>query len=87
LTIWDTSSSTCAEARLTERAALRVAGPPWDHRRVEERGRRSESVHLLKIEVRADDSFDSLHRDVLARLPGVQRLVSHFNIRTAVEAD
>ncbi len=46
-----------------------------------------DSDYLLKIEVRTDDSFERLHRDVLARLPGVQRLVSHFSIRTVVEAD
>jgi len=41
--------------------------------------------YLLKIPVRADDSFERVHRDILARLPGVQRLVSHFAIRTIVE--
>lgn len=46
-----------------------------------------ESDYLLKIDVRADDSFERLHRDVLARLPGVQRLVSHFSIRGVIAAD
>ena len=46
-----------------------------------------ESDYLLKIDVRSDDSFERLHRDVLARLPGLQRVVSHFSIRTVVEAD
>ncbi|CAN7606328.1 Lrp/AsnC family transcriptional regulator [Phenylobacterium sp. LjRoot225] len=43
--------------------------------------------YLLKLAVRADDSFERLHRDTLARLPGVQRLVSHFSIRTVVDAE
>lgn len=46
-----------------------------------------ESDYLLKLAVRAEDSFERLHRDTLARLPGVQRLVSHFSIRTVVEVD
>lgn len=46
-----------------------------------------ESDYLLKIDIRADDSFERLHRDVLARLPGVQRLVSHFSIRGVVAPD
>ena len=44
-----------------------------------------ESDYVLKVAVRVDDSFERLHRDVLARLPGVQRLVSHFSIRAVVE--
>ena len=44
-----------------------------------------ESVYLLKVPVRDDDSFERVHRDTLARLPGVQRLVSQFAIRTVVE--
>jgi Lrp/AsnC family transcriptional regulator, leucine-responsive regulatory protein len=43
--------------------------------------------YLLKVPVRADDSFERVHRDTLARLPGVQRLVSHFAIRTIVDPD
>ena len=43
--------------------------------------------YLVKIHVRSDDSFERLHRDVLARLPGLQRVVSHFSIRTVVEAE
>jgi len=43
--------------------------------------------YLLKVPVRADDSFERVHRDVLARLPGVARLVSHFAIRGVVELD
>ena len=46
-----------------------------------------ESDYLLKLAIRADDSFERLHRDTLARLPGVQRLVSHFSIRTVVDAE
>lgn len=42
--------------------------------------------YLLKLAVRADDSFERVHRDTLARLPGVLRLVSHFSIRTVTEA-
>lgn len=44
-----------------------------------------ESDYLLKVPVRDDDSFERVHRDILARLPGVQRLVSQFAIRTVVE--
>jgi DNA-binding Lrp family transcriptional regulator len=46
-----------------------------------------ESDYLLKVPVKADDSFERVHRDTLARLPGVQRLVSQFSIRTVVESD
>jgi DNA-binding Lrp family transcriptional regulator len=46
-----------------------------------------ESDYLLKVPVRADDSFERVHRDVLASLPGVQRLVSQFSIRTIIDAD
>lgn len=42
--------------------------------------------YLLKLSVRSDDSFERVHRDTLARLPGVLRLVSHFSIRTVTEA-
>ena len=44
-----------------------------------------ESDYLLKVPVRDEDSFERVHRDTLARLPGVQRLVSQFAIRTVVE--
>jgi len=40
--------------------------------------------YLLKVPVRADDTFERIHRDVLSRLPGVQRLVSQFSIRRVV---
>lgn len=46
-----------------------------------------ESDYLLKVPVRSDDSFERVHRDALSRLPGVQRLVSHFAIRSIVEID
>jgi DNA-binding Lrp family transcriptional regulator len=46
-----------------------------------------ESDYLLKVPVRADDSFERVHRDTLARLPGVQRLVSQFAIRSVIEGD
>lgn len=38
--------------------------------------------YLLKIPIREGDSYERVHRDVLSRLPGVQRIVSHFAIRT-----
>jgi DNA-binding Lrp family transcriptional regulator len=44
-----------------------------------------EHDYLLKVEVREDDSYERVHREVLAGLPGVHRLVSHFSIRTVVE--
>lgn len=44
-----------------------------------------ESDYLLRIGVRANDSYERVHRDVLARLPGVQRLVSQFSIRPIID--
>jgi Lrp/AsnC family transcriptional regulator, leucine-responsive regulatory protein len=41
-----------------------------------------ESDYLLKVLVRADDSYERVHREILSALPGVQRLVSQFTIRT-----
>lgn len=46
-----------------------------------------ESDYLLKVAVRSDDTFERVHRDVLAQLPGVLRLISQFSIRAVVEAD
>jgi len=46
-----------------------------------------ESDYILKVLVRADDSFERVHRDTLASLPGVQRLVSQFAIRTLIDAE
>jgi DNA-binding Lrp family transcriptional regulator len=43
-----------------------------------------EHDYLLKVEVREDDSYERVHREVLAGLPGVHRLISHFSIRTVV---
>lgn len=41
-----------------------------------------ESDYLLKVLVRADDSYERVHREILSALPGVQRLISQFTIRT-----
>ena len=40
-----------------------------------------EADYMLHVEVRRDDAFERIHREVLARLPGVTRLASHFVIR------
>jgi Lrp/AsnC family transcriptional regulator, leucine-responsive regulatory protein len=44
-----------------------------------------QSDYLLKVEVREGDSYERIHRELLAGLPGVQRLVSLFSIRTVIE--
>lgn len=41
-----------------------------------------ESDYLLKVLIRNEDSYERVHREVLATLPGVQRLVTQFTIRT-----
>lgn len=41
-----------------------------------------ESDYLLKVLVRSDDSYERVHRQILSVLPGVQRLVTQFTIRT-----
>lgn len=41
-----------------------------------------ESDYLLKVLVPADDSYERVHREILAALPGVHRLVTQFTIRT-----
>jgi DNA-binding Lrp family transcriptional regulator len=46
-----------------------------------------ESDYLLKVPVRAGDSFERVHRDALAVMPGVQRLVSQFAIRSIVDRE
>lgn len=46
-----------------------------------------DSDYLLKVAVRSDDGYERIHRDVLAALPGVQRLVTQFSIRNVVERD
>jgi DNA-binding Lrp family transcriptional regulator len=44
-----------------------------------------QSDYLLKVELREGTPYERIHRDVLAGLPGVHRLVSHFSIRSIVE--
>lgn len=46
-----------------------------------------EADYLLHVEVPRDDTFERIHREVLARLPGVTRLASHFVIREVVRRD
>jgi Lrp/AsnC family leucine-responsive transcriptional regulator len=46
-----------------------------------------QSDYLIKLLVRADDSYERVHREILSGLPGVQRLVSQFTIRTLTSAD
>ena len=41
-----------------------------------------ESDYLLKVLIRNEDSYERVHREVLATLPGVHRLVTQFTIRT-----
>ncbi len=41
-----------------------------------------ESDYLLKVLVAADDSYERVHREILAALPGVHRLVTQFTLRT-----
>lgn len=41
-----------------------------------------QSDYLVKVLVRDDDSYERIHRELLSALPGVQRLVSQFTIRT-----
>jgi DNA-binding Lrp family transcriptional regulator len=43
-----------------------------------------EADYMLHVEVRRDDSFERIHRELLSRLPGVTRLASHFVIREVV---
>jgi DNA-binding Lrp family transcriptional regulator len=45
-----------------------------------------ESDYLLKVLVRNDDSYERLHREILSALPGVQRLVTQFTIRTVISS-
>jgi DNA-binding Lrp family transcriptional regulator len=44
-----------------------------------------QSDYLLKVELREGSPYERVHRDVLAGLPGVHRLVSHFSIRSVIE--
>jgi Lrp/AsnC family transcriptional regulator, leucine-responsive regulatory protein len=46
-----------------------------------------ESDYLLKVLVREHDSYERIHREILSALPGVQRLVSQFTIRTLEGGD
>lgn len=46
-----------------------------------------DSDYLLKAEIPETDSFERVHREVLAALPGVHRLVTHFSIRTVVSGE
>ncbi|NCQ20115.1 MAG: Lrp/AsnC family transcriptional regulator [Sphingomonadales bacterium] len=41
-----------------------------------------QSDYLIKVLVRDDDSYERIHREILSVLPGVQRLMSQFTIRT-----
>ncbi|HVF93703.1 MAG TPA: Lrp/AsnC family transcriptional regulator [Sphingomonas sp.] len=43
-----------------------------------------EADYMLHVEVRREDSFERIHRELLSRLPGVARLASHFVIREVV---
>lgn len=40
--------------------------------------------YLLKVAIRASDSYEQVHREILAALPGVQRLVTHFSIKAVL---
>jgi Lrp/AsnC family transcriptional regulator, leucine-responsive regulatory protein len=46
-----------------------------------------ESDYLLKVEIPETDSYERVHRDILAAMPGVQRLVTQFSIRTIRDHD
>jgi DNA-binding Lrp family transcriptional regulator len=46
-----------------------------------------QSDYLVKVLVREDDSYERIHREILSALPGVQRLVSQFTIRTLEGGD
>jgi DNA-binding Lrp family transcriptional regulator len=46
-----------------------------------------ESDYLVKVLVRDDDSYERIHREILSALPGVQRLISQFTIRTLENQD
>lgn len=43
-----------------------------------------DSDYLLKVEIAEADSYERVHREILAALPGVQRLMTHFSIKTLV---
>lgn len=46
-----------------------------------------QSDYLIKVLVRDTDSYERIHREILSALPGVQRLVSQFTIRTLESGD
>ena len=46
-----------------------------------------EADYLLHVEVPTGDTFERIHREVLARLAGVTRLASHFVIREVVRRE
>ncbi len=46
-----------------------------------------ESDYLLKVLVPEHDSYERIHRETLAALPGVHRLVTQFTIRTLSHTD
>lgn len=46
-----------------------------------------QSDYLVKVLVRADDSYERVHREILSVLPGVHRLVTQFTIRTLTAGD
>lgn len=46
-----------------------------------------ESDYLIKVLVRADESYERIHREILSALPGVHRLVTQFTIRTLAAGD
>ncbi|MCL9998744.1 MAG: Lrp/AsnC family transcriptional regulator [Erythrobacter sp.] len=46
-----------------------------------------QSDYLVKVLVRDDDSYERIHREILSALPGVQRLISQFTIRTLEGGD
>lgn len=45
------------------------------------------SDYLVKVLVPGDDSYERIHREILSALPGVQRLMSQFTIRTLEGGD
>lgn len=42
--------------------------------------------YVLKIEVRSTADYESFHKDILSRMPGVARIQSSFAIRTVVRS-
>ncbi len=43
--------------------------------------------YLLRIEARAAADYERIHREQLARLPGVSRIKSSFTLRCATRAN